>query len=61
MTDESAVKLLRQAIIDLLESDCPFDSDEGTCECGENGNGYDAKNRPCAHIKARRALEKTKS
>ena len=47
-------KLLR-ALLDLLE-DSPFISDVNSCECGENGTGFDDEGNPCVHIRARRAI-----
>lgn len=45
------------AALEKLVDDCPFHCDANSCECGENGSGFDDAGNPCVHIQARRALD----
>lgn len=44
----------------LLEESNPFVTDTESCECGENGSGFDDDGKPCEHIQAARAIAKAK-
>ena len=39
-----------------LVQECPYICDADSCECGENGNGFDNAGNPCEHIQACRAI-----
>lgn len=47
---------LLAALERLLDERDQFHSDTESCECGENGTGYDDAGKPCEHIQARRAI-----
>ncbi len=53
-----AAPALLAAIERLMDESCPFESDTDSCECGDNGTGFDDAGRPCEHIQARRAIAK---
>ena len=48
------------AALERMVDDCGFIVFAQECECGENGNGFDDKGRPCEHIQAARAIAKAK-
>lgn len=48
------------AALARIANETPFQCDAHSCECGENGSGFDDAGRPCEHIQAHRALAKAK-
>ena len=50
-----AAPVMYAACVRLIE-ECPFICDADSCECGENGNGFDNDGNPCEHIQACRAI-----
>jgi hypothetical protein len=49
---------LLAALKRLLDERAPFLTDTDSCECGENGSGFDDGGNPCEHIQAARAIAK---
>ena len=49
---------LLAALKRLLDERCPFECDADSCECGENGTGFNDAGEPCEHIQACRAIAK---
>jgi hypothetical protein len=44
------------AALKRVLADCPYVYDADSCECGENGTGFDDAGKPCCHIRAARVI-----